>query len=241
MKKFFAIVLALSFVFCLAACGKTEAKDTDAKSEGVMTYEEYAAAALDSEVTIEAYIQGKQAYSAEYGNTSLYLQDKQGGYFVYRIACSSDDYAKLTEGQKVKITGYKSEWSGEVEIADATFELEDGKWTADAFDATALLGTDDLIAHQNQKVVFKGMTVESIGDGAAFLYSWDGSGSEGSDLYFNVSKDGATYNFTVESDLCGSGTDVYEAVKNLSVGDTVDLEGFLYWYEGPNPHITSVK
>ena len=26
----------------------------------------------------------------------------------------------------------------------------------------------------------------------------------------------------------------------LKVGDTVDLEGFLYWYEGVNPHITSV-
>ena len=34
--------------------------------------------------------------------------------------------------------------------------------------------------------------------------------------------------------------DVYEAVKALNVGDTVDLEGFLYWYEGANPHITSV-
>ncbi len=241
MKKFFAIVLALSLVFCLAACGKTEAKDTDAKSEGVMTYAEYMDATLDSEVVIEAYVQAKQAYSAEYGNTSLYLQDKDGGYFVYRIACSSDEYAKLTEGQKVKVTGYKSEWSGEVEITDATFELEDGNWIAEAFDATALLDTDELFDHQNQKVTFKGMTVETIGDGAAFLYNWDGSGTEGNDLYFNVSKDGNTYNFTVESDLCGSGTDVYEAVKNLSVGDTIDLEGYLYWYEGPNPHITSVK
>jgi hypothetical protein len=33
---------------------------------------------------------------------------------------------------------------------------------------------------------------------------------------------------------------VYEAVKALNVGDTVDMEGFLYWYEGVNPHITSV-
>ena len=36
-------------------------------------------------------------------------------------------------------------------------------------------------------------------------------------------------------------TDVYKAVKNLKVGDTIDLEGFLYWYNGVNPHITSVK
>ena len=40
--------------------------------------------------------------------------------------------------------------------------------------------------------------------------------------------------------LCNEETEVYKAVENLKVGDTVDLEGFLYWYEGPNPHITAV-
>ena len=51
---------------------------------------------------------------------------------------------------------------------------------------------------------------------------------------------GATYTFTVESYLCGQDTDVYKAVEALNVGDVVDLEGFLYWYEGANPHITAV-
>ena len=40
--------------------------------------------------------------------------------------------------------------------------------------------------------------------------------------------------------LCGSDTDVYKAVEALNVGDVVDLEGFLYWYEGSNPHVTSL-
>ena len=31
------------------------------------------------------------------------------------------------------------------------------------------------------------------------------------------------------------------AVKNLKVGEVIDMEGFLYWYNGVNPHITSVK
>jgi hypothetical protein len=34
---------------------------------------------------------------------------------------------------------------------------------------------------------------------------------------------------------------VYKAVKGLRVGDKIDLEGFLYWYNGANPHITSVR
>ena len=80
------------------------------------------------------------------------------------------------------------------------------------------------------------MTVTS-----AAIYKWDGSGQEGDDLYFKVSLDDKEYTFTVESYLCDKTTEVYQAVKNLKVGDVVDMEGFLYWYEGVNPHITSVK
>ena len=87
------------------------------------------------------------------------------------------------------------------------------------------------------------MTVEPAAEGsdAAFLYNWDGSGQEGDDLYFNVSLMIQTYTFTVESYLCDSSTEVYSAVKNLKVGEVIDMEGFLYWYNGVNPHITSVK
>ena len=48
------------------------------------------------------------------------------------------------------------------------------------------------------------------------------------------------YTFTVESYLCDSSSEVYKAVEGLQVGQTIDAEGFLYWYEGVNPHITSV-
>ena len=85
--------------------------------------------------------------------------------------------------------------------------------------------------------------MEPAGDnGEAFLYNWDGSGQEGTDadLYFKASANGETYTFVIEYYLCNEKTEVYEAVRNLKVGDTIDLEGFLYWYEGAQPHITSV-
>ena len=254
MKKILSAVLALMLVLSLAACSQNTnqpASDdsnvnnsdssvaADVKSEGVMTYDEYVAAALDSQVVVETYVQAKQSWWEN--QATVYTQDADGAYFLYNMACSEEDYAKLEKGTKIKATGYKSEWSGEVEITDATFEIEEGSYVADAKDVTDLLGQDSLIDYQNQFVGFKGLTVEAADDtGAAYLYKWDGSGSEGDDLYFNVSKDGNTYTFTVESYLCGADTDVYKAVKNLKVGDTVDLEGFLYWYEGVNPHITSV-
>ncbi|MBO5057721.1 MAG: hypothetical protein J6C64_15385 [Lachnospiraceae bacterium] len=246
MKKLTALLLTFVLAFAFAGCGSKEESTADAadvKSEGVMTYAEYAAADLETEVTVETYVQAKQSW---WDNTAtVYTQDKDGGYFLYNMACSEEDYEKLTPGTKIKVTGYKSEWAGEVEIIDATFEIEEGNYVAAAEDVTSLLGTDDLINHQNKFVSFKGMTVEAAGQDAdgndvAFLYSWDGSGQDGDDLYFNVSLNGATYTFTVESYLCDNTTDVYNAVKGLNIGDTVDMEGFLYWYEGVNPHITSV-
>ena len=110
---------------------------------------------------------------------------------------------------------------------------------------TALFGTNELINHINEKIAVKGarvmgQTVE--GKEYAFLYAWDGSGSResNSDLYFNVDVNGQVYTLTVESYLCNNSTEVYQAVENLKIGDTIDLEGFLYWYEGANPHITNV-
>lgn len=223
----------------IAGCGKG---DTGKKSEGVMTYEEYSAASLDSEVVIEAYVQAKQGWweNEGVGVATLYTQDKDGAYFLYNAQCTEDVYNKLAQGTKIKATGYKAEWSGEIEIADATIEIEDGNYVAPAKDVTSLLGSDSIIDEQNKFVSFKGMTVEDAGNGKAFMYKYDDSGSQGDDLYFKVSLNGITYTFTVESYLTDADTDVYKAVEALKIGDMVDMEGFLYWYEGINPHITKV-
>ena len=84
------------------------------------------------------------------------------------------------------------------------------------------------------------ITQDADGNDVAFLYNWDGSGTEGDDLYFKASVNGNTYTFTVESYLCDKTTDVYAAVKALKIGDKIDMDGFLYWYEAVNPHITAV-
>ena len=248
MKKFLSAMMVLALAIAMVcsasfALADEAAVEPDVKSEGVMTYAEYVAAELDTEVVIETYVQAKQSWWED--KATVYTQDKDGAYFIYNMACSAEDYEKLVPGAKIKVTGFKSEWSGEVEIVDATFELEEGSYIAPALDVTELLGTDELIAHQNEFVSFKGMTVAAAGqddngNDVAFLYGWDGSGQDGDDLYFNVTLGDATYTFTVESYLCDNTTEVYNAVKALNIGDVIDLEGFLYWYEGVNPHITAV-
>ena len=182
MKKFQIVALAttLLLAFSFVSCAKE-----DVKREGVTTYEQYAALDLDSAVVVETYVQAKQSWWED--KATLYTQDYDGAYFIYNVACSKDDYEKLVPGTKIRVTGYKAEWAGEVEIVDGTLEILDGKYIAKPLDVTKMLGTEELINYQNQFVSFKGMTVEDSGDKNAFLYKWNGSGVEGDDLYFNVS------------------------------------------------------
>ena len=231
MKKVLSFVLVLVMAMSFVACNKTDANNEtpDVKSEGVMTYAEYVAAEMDSQVVIEAYVQATQSWWDN--KITVYTQDKDGAYFLYNMACSEEDAEKLTLGTKIKVTGYKSEWAGEVEITDATFEILEGNYVAEPVDVTAMLGTDDLINYQNQLVSFKGVTIESI------EYK---NGEPGDDIYVNVSYNGTTYSFCVEVYLTGTDTDVYKAVQTLEAGDVVNIDGFLYWYEGVNTHIIAV-
>ena len=247
MKKISALLLVLMMVAALFAGCNTEAEPTvpTAPASTAMSHAEYLAAAEDAAVEIECYVQATQGWWEN--QIVIYAQDANGGYFAYNVACTQEDAAKLVPGTKINIKGFKTFYKGMPEVAaGATFTFVEGadSYIATAEDMTALLGKDELVNKAGMLAAFKGMKVEPIknADGveSAFLYNWDGSGEQGSDLYFNVSVNGATYNFCVESYLCGKDTDVYKAVEALQIGDVIDLEGFIYWYDGINPHITAV-
>ena len=244
MKKILALIIATLMLVAMVACGGpvdttapddvTDAPETNAPEADdvkVMTYAEYAAAELDTPVVIEAYVQATQSWWDN--KITVYTQDKDGAYFLYELACSEEDSAKLVPGTKIRVTGHKGAWAGEVEVMDGTFEFVEGADTyiAEPIDATALLGTEDLINYQNQLAIFKGMTIEKI------EYK---NGEPGDDIYVTVAKDGASYDFCVERYLTGPETEVYQTVGTLEVGAVVDVEGFIYWYEGVNTHITAI-
>ena len=270
MKKLIAMLLVASMVLAFAGCAGsnaapeteapvveteapvveteapvvTEAEATEAVA-AVMTHEEFVAAELDTEVTIETYVQAVESWWD--GACHVYAQSEDGGYYIYGLACTEEEAAELVPGTKIRVTGYKAEWSGEVEITDATYEIIEGNYVvSEPADVTALVGTDELAAHMNELVAFKGMTVaastDAEGNEAAFLYKWDGSGSQGDDVYFNVAMGDVVYTFTINAYMLGTGadSDVYKAVEALNIGDVIDIEGFLYWYEGAQTHVTSV-
>ena len=218
MKKLIAMLMVLAMVFALAGCSNA------------MTHEKYMAAAVDTEVTVETYVQATQSWWDN--KITAYCQSEDGAYFMYEMACSEEDAAKLVPGTKIKVTGVKGEWEGEVEIMEGTFEFVKGdSYIAEPVDVTALLGTDELIDHQNEKVLFKGMTVEAV------EYK---NGEPGDDVYLTLGYNGASYDFCVEIYLTDAESAVYTTVGTLEVGNVVDVEGFLYWYQGANPHVTEI-
>ena len=269
MKKYLALLLALAMIFAMAACGQSapapapteepvaeeapaeeapaeeapaeEAPAEEAPAEepvAVMSYADFAAAEVDAEVAVECYVQDKQGWWDN--KVTVYAADEDGAYFLYNMACSEEDNEKLVPGQKILVKGFKAEWSGEVEIVDASFELLEAEpFIAEAKDISDVWGTVDMIGYMNQLVRFTDVTVEAYDEsGAAFAYKNPEEKTD--DLYFKVTRGDTTYEFCVEFYLRGQDSEVYKAVENLKVGDVIDLEGFLYWYEGPNLQATCV-
>ena len=214
----------------------------------LLSYEQYVAAELDTAVTVEFFVQATQSWWSDegQGKITVYGQDYDGGYFAYELACTEEDAAKLVPGTAIRVFGYKGEWSGEVEIMDGTFEFVEGDetYTAGALDVTEYLGTDELINYQNMYVAFNGLTVVASQDAdkndVAFIYKWDGSGQRGDDIYFKATDGENVYTFVLESYLTNSESEVYLAAEALEIGDVINMEGFLYWYEGAQPHIVSI-
>ena len=232
MKKILAIVLALVMVFSFAACGKKDngGKEVDysAKSEGVMTYAEYAAAAVDDEVTVEVFVQDHQSWWD--GKMTVYAADPDGAYFFYELKVDEADAEKFTPGTKIIVTGYTAEYAGEQEVAQGTFEFcEEGSgYIAEAVDATAWFGTEELEKHMNEYISVK----------AKFVSLSYKQSDYDKDIYVKVEVNGAEYDLCVENYLTGPDTEVYKTVEGLQAGDEVTLTGFNYWYNGPNMHIT---
>ena len=152
MKKLLVIAIAAVMVFGFTAVAHAE--EADAQAPAIMTYAEYAAAEIDEEVTVAVYVQATQSWWND--TITVYGADQDGAYFIYNMACSEEDAAKLVPGTRIIVNGYKSEWSGEIEIADATFTFD--SYIAAPVDVTGFLGTDELADYMNQFVSFEGLT-----------------------------------------------------------------------------------
>lgn len=238
-------MLSVLMVFGLAACGKDENDDnTDEPANGgnevveVTAKDDYAsfmAADVDAEVEVLMYVQAHQAWWEKDGQgvMTLYGMDKDGGYFVYEAKMDKETADSIKEGTLVKVTGVKAEWAGEVEIMDATVEVLGETKTFEATDVTDVVADSEKLAtYMNQKIAMKGLEVVEV---SVKDSEYD------PDLYITCKLGDTEVNLCVENYLTGPDTEVYMTGKDLTAGTIIDVEGFLYWYEGANPHVTSIS
>lgn len=239
MKKLLTVLLSVLMLCGLAACSKNEKTVTQndtptdvptAKND----YASYMEADVDSEVEVLMSVQATQGYWEDngQGKLTIYGEDDNGGYFVYNANVDKETAEKVVEGTLIKVAGIKGEWSGEVEILDASVEVVGEGTVYEAKDVTEYVAdTEALTSYMNQKVAIKGLTVSGI----------EVKDSESDpDIYITCQLGELVVSLCVENYLTGPDTDVYKTAINLTEGMVIDVEGFLYWYEGANPHITSI-
>ena len=214
MKKLLAVLFALMMVLSLSACTQPASEpEVEPAPTAANNYQDYVDAAVDTELELIMSVQGHQSWWDD--KITVYAQDDDGAYFLYEAH------------------GYKAEWSGELELADANIELlsVEGK-VYEPKDVTDVASdADKLKEFMNQKVAMKGLEVVKV----------DHKDSESDpDIYITISVNGASFDLCVENYLTGPDTEVWQTANGLEAGDVIDVEGFLYWYEGPNPHVTAI-
>ena len=206
---------------------KTQAEIDDMNP---MTYEQYAAAAKNAEVTIQGYVTYThlfKKFNDDY-EVSLWLQDENGGYYAYNmyLYSTTEEEAKaevekyLTVGKKVAIVGKKSPYNGWDEIGsgskyyaitdakEKTFEYADLTDTLSAKPAT----DESVIALQNTKAKFVA-TVTEIGKVDDFKCT------------VKVTIGANVYTVYLKDDYLG--TEYKDSDIKLEVGKTYLMEGFL--------------
>ena len=194
--------------------------------EGAMTHAEFLNAAPGTPVVVDAYVQAKQAWW-DYKLT-VYARSGDGAYFINNMGADEAEAAALTPGTHILVSGRKAEWEGEAQIIDATFELLAGEYLAPAEDLSALWGEGEALReHQNKLALFRGLTVEAVGEG------------EGGAV-FRAGAEGVSRGFLLPEGLAGPDSELYQAVLALGPGDAVDVECFLIWKGDMLPHVTAI-
>ena len=162
------------------------------------------------------------------GNSSncLYLQDSDGGYYVYAMAADPIE-SGIEVGMTVRVTGAKDTYSGTLEIANATVEiLDEGKtayapvdWTS-KYDAATTLKDEALTKEQALLVTIKGVEV---------------TGQDTSSGYYKFKKNGLESYVRISSSVCPIDKDAQTALKNGHAehyGWTADVTGVICVYDG---------
>lgn len=193
------------------------------------TWAEYAAAADDTTVVVSGTITALIAKSKGNSSNCIYLQDNDGGYYVYNLGSDPVADLGLKIGNSIRVTGTRSTYSGTYEITNASVEVLDTGVTevapadyTDIYLAAETLKDAALTEKQGLLVTLKGVTIVGIGSDATYYQ-------------FNLG-DKATPSYArLSSSVCPITADEQAAFKesyNANIGKLADVTGILTLYDG---------
>ena len=190
------------------------------------SWAEYKAAADDSTLVVKGVVTGIMSKTKGNSSNCLYLQDGDGGYYVYAMAADPIE-SGIEVGMTFRVTGAKDTDSGTLEIANATVEiLDSGKteyapadWTL-KYEAATSLKDEALTKEQALLVTIKGVEVTS---------------QDTSSGYYKFKKNGLESYVRISSSVCPIDKDAQTALKNGHAehyGWTADVTGVICVYDG---------
>ena len=187
-----------------------------------LTWAEFAATEDDEPVVIKGVIGGIVETAKE---NDLYLQDENGGYFVYKLAVNPSEQG-LKVGMTVRVSGIRDTYYGvyqisnpQVEILDATIKEVAPIDITQAFVDAKDLKSESLTKYQSMFVTIKGATV--LGQDA------------GDQTYFNFSLAGKKAYVRISSStsmLTEEGETTFENNVADHIGYSADITGFVSIY-----------
>ena len=144
---------------------------------GVMSYDEYIIADIGSTVIVAGVITAMTSKSAGSRRNDIFLQDADGGYYIYRFSADPAHLA-IEVGMTVEIVGTKDVFAGTHEITNATIRhVRSYDITPTTpIDATDIVKTASapndrvLMSLQSTLITIKGVTITDQDMGSTSLY-----------------------------------------------------------------------
>lgn len=188
----------------------------------INTYAEYVAAAKDDLITVEGIVTGITKKSDGWSANNLFLQDADGGYYVYNLA--DDQLNGVEVGMKVRVSGSKDNYNGTYEVVSASVSIVDSnKAPVSPADYTELLKNAEgleaeaLVSKQAFLVTIKGVTILEAGENGYY--------------YFQLGEHKVYLRISSSNNPCTSAdVDAIKAAHAANFGNTGDVTGLVSIY-----------
>ena len=190
----------------------------------LMSWAEYMAAEKEASIVISAVLTGKVWGNATSAN--VYLEDENGGYYVYSYSCDQEKFDALTVGATYEVSGIKDDYYGTAEIKNAAFtKLDNELVTPVATDITSIwesaTDTKDakLTSLLGRFVTIKGVEMVNITN-------------DGKYINFKRADGLTTYVYISSSSNFVTADEIAELNEKCIKGRLADITGFVFLYNG---------